>query len=573
VVERGGGQEIDLRRYLSGLARRKLLILSVIVGMVGAAVLLSAVQEPVYQAEAEILLQPRGVESPFETGTRPAQTNSDVTVATEIEILKSPAVRREVEKKLGPVPEVRAERAAETLIVEVKVETSDPGRAADVANAYATTYIDMRRAQAAGDVLGAGKQVEAKIAELQRELDQLDRRIAESPASQRPTLTPAREALAGQQALFRKRLDELQVEAALKSGGAQLVAAATRPSSPVRPRPVRNGVLALAVGTLLGVALASLLEYLDDSIRSKDDLARAAPGLPVIGLIPHLPKWRRARAGPHLVSASPDDAPAAEAYRALRTSVQMLGVDRPLTTIQITSPGAGEGKTSTVTNLAAVVAGAGQKVVVVDCDLRRPRAHEPFGLSGDMGFTSVLAASVPLTEAVQSVPGCPGLSLLASGPIPPNPSELLGSRRTSEVLFQLQSTFDVVLIDSPPVLPVTDATVLSAWVDATVVVVTAGATTGRQVRAAVDLLRQAAAPIAGTVLNRAPTEEQYGYEYGYRYLEDGRRRKGRRQATSPQPAAADGPSRQQAADAEPATPPAAVGRGEDRTSGTAGVGE
>lgn len=547
----GGVQEVDLRRWLSGLARRKTLILALIVGMVGAALLLSAAQTPVYQAEAQIQLQPGRAESPFESDRAPTPASSDVLIDTEIEVLKSKPVRASVTEKIGAVPEIRAHRVAKTLIVALRAESTDAERAATVANEYAKSYIDMRRAQETEEVVGTGAQVAAKIADFQSQLDQLDRRIQEAQPAQRPGLTADREALARQQALFKQRLDELQVEATLKSGGAQLVAPASVPASPVRPTPVRNAILALIVGVLVGLGLASLLEYLDDRIQSKDDLAGAVGTLPTLGLIPLVPSWAGGRQSLELASGSEDHAPAAEAYRSLRTSIQMLGVERPLSTVQFTSPGAAEGKTTTLCNVAAVLADAGRRTVIVDCDLRRPRVHDAFSLPNVLGFTSVITGQVPLEEAIRSVPEQPGLTVLTAGPIPPNPSELLGSQKTSELLFRLQSQFDVVLIDSPPVLPVTDATVLSTWVDATVMIAAAGVTTRKQLRTAIELLRQAEAPLAGLVLNRAGAEERYGYTY--RYVEEvpkasRRQRKESKAATS---SSSNGHRRGSAGDALP----------------------
>jgi tyrosine-protein kinase len=185
-------------------------------------------------------------------------------------------------------------------------------------------------------------------------------------------------------------------------------------------------------------------------------------------------------------------------------------------TVQITSPSAAEGKTTTLTNLAVALASAGQRVVMVDCDLRRPRLHQFFRLPNEVGFTSVLLGELPLREAVQQV-GKGDIVMLASGPLPPNPSELLSSQRTVQVLAALQAEADVVLIDSPPVLPVTDAAVLSARVDATLLVTRAGTTTRKQLTRSVELLRQVDAPLVGTVFNSVSGSDAYGYAYNYRY--------------------------------------------------------
>jgi non-specific protein-tyrosine kinase len=218
------------------------------------------------------------------------------------------------------------------------------------------------------------------------------------------------------------------------------------------------------------------------------------------------------------VSIEDPTSPAAEAYRTLRTSIQFLGLEQPMRTLQVTSANPQEGKTTTLANLAVALARSGSTVAIVCCDLRRPRVHEFFGLENDVGFTSVLLGKVPLAGAVQEVPDQARLSLLASGPLPPNPSELLSSRRTVEVFGSLQAEYDFVLIDAPPVLPVTDALVLSGRVDATLLVAVAGATTRKEAARAVELLRQVDAPLVGAVLNGVDTEGSYGYAYqSYRY--------------------------------------------------------
>jgi capsular exopolysaccharide synthesis family protein len=206
----------------------------------------------------------------------------------------------------------------------------------------------------------------------------------------------------------------------------------------------------------------------------------------------------------------------AEAYRSLRTSIQFLSLDRSIKSIQFTSPGASEGKTTTLANVAVAIAQAGQRVVVVCCDLRRPRLHEFFNMSNQVGFTSVLLGDATLREALQPVPGLEGLQILASGQIPPNPSELLSSARTAELLSTLADYADIVLIDSPPVLPVTDAVVLAGQVDATVLVAAAGRSTQSHVSRALEVLGRVEAPIAGLVLNRASESVSFSY-YRYAY--------------------------------------------------------
>jgi polysaccharide biosynthesis transport protein len=495
--------ELGLRDYLGILGRRKQLIAVVTLLIAVPAVVLALLKTPEYAGQAELLLQPRTSETLFDPNSG-VRADPARQVQNEIRILSSAPVREAVRQQLGSAPKVSATAIGSTDLIRVTARSTDPQRAATLANTYATSYIDYRRKQAVDDVLAASQQVQAKIAEIQRQID------STSAGAQRDELVES-------QSVFRQKLDQLQVDGALKQGGAQLVTPAAVPTSPVEPRPMRTGVIALLVGLVLGVGLAFLREFLDDSVKTKDDFERVAQGVPVLGLIPVVSSWR-GKETPYLVSIDDPTSPAAEAYRTLRTSVQFIGLDQPMRTLQVTSPNPQEGKTTTLANLAVALARSGSTVAIVCCDLRRPRVHEFFGLQNEVGFTSVLLGKVGLAGAMQEVPDQARLSLLASGPLPPNPSELLSSKRTVEVLGSLQAEYDIVLIDAPPVLPVTDALVLSGRVDATLLVAVAGATTRKEAARAVELLRQVDAPLVGAVLNGVDTEGSYGYAYqSYRY--------------------------------------------------------
>jgi capsular exopolysaccharide synthesis family protein len=230
-------------------------------------------------------------------------------------------------------------------------------------------------------------------------------------------------------------------------------------------------------------------------------------------VIPRMTEWRNRREA-HLVSIEEPMSPLAEAYRSLRTSVQFVSLDRSIRTVQVTSPRAQDGKSTTATNLAVALARAGQRVILIDCDLRRPRVHDFFGLSNSLGFTSVLVGDVPLVEAIQAVPNLDRLRVLASGPQPPDPSELLSSRRAHELVKAIAEACDLVIIDTPPVLPVADALVVSEMVDACILVALVGSTTRQEVQRAVELLEQVDAPLIGMVMNGGTVEKGYGYGYG-----------------------------------------------------------
>jgi succinoglycan biosynthesis transport protein ExoP len=402
----------------------------------------------------------------------------------------------------------------------VSVVTDNPKRAAQIADAYANAYLEVSRRQSVGTLVAATEQLGAKITALEREMETIDRQIAAAPSGSPlvSSLSSQRSQVATQVVNFKQKLNQLQVDTSLKTGGSQLLAPAAVPGSPASPQPRRNGAVAGALGLLLGVGLAYVRDHFDDTITTKDDLERTLPGVPVLGIIPPL----RGREGS--LAVADGHTPAAEAYRGLRTSIQFRSLDRPLRTLQVTSPRLGDGKSTTVANLGMAFARAGVRVTIVSCDMRRPRVHEYFGLSTDIGFTSVLLGDIPLSRAIQPVRGEERLQVVSSGPIPPNPSELLSIPRTDEVLSSLQSTSDVVLLDSPPVLPVADATALAGRVDGVLLVVRAGKTTRRELQRAVELLTQVGASIVGTVFAGSGDEGRGRYYYAAYKAADGARR-------------------------------------------------
>ena len=516
MTEQGGTEVLDLRRYLTALRRRKGVILTSVLVMVTTALALSHLQTPVYEGEARLLVQPGGSTRVFQSETFTEDLDPELVLETEMQLLTGDLVRAAVMERLGPVPPVKAERVGQTLLVAVKIESRSPERAAAVANEYANRYVDLGRIRAADELSAVGQELERKLQDLQAEIDALEAQMADGGDTNQGSiggLLERRDAMVGQQGRFREKLDEIEVETSLASGGARIVGAATVPTTPVKPKPLRNAALAGIGGLIIGLGFASLIEYLNSSVRTKEEVASVLAGVPVLGVIPAVPKWR-GRDGVYLGNTLEQEAPAMEAYRSLRTSLSLLGVERPLRTLQITSPGAGDGKTTTLVALAALFASMGQRVVALDCDLRRPKLHRAFGLVNEVGFTSVVGGQVSLAEALQEVPDETNLMVLSSGPVPPNPSELLSGRPTSELIFALQRQSDLVLVDTPPVLPVTDATVMSSWVEGTLLVVSAEGTTRSDLRDAAALLLQAEASLVGAVLNRASRKPGYGYGYG-----------------------------------------------------------
>lgn len=511
----------DLRDYLAVMRRRRWIIVAATILVAGTALALSIMQTPIYRAGARVLLTPGG--SLFDNTGQRSVTFTDVQ--TEIQVIGSQPVLDLAREKLGSgTPRVQVVPVGQTSVLEIRAQSTSPETAATVANTYAESYIEYTRKQGVSAILSAAEEIQRKADEVQGQVDNLSNQLAALPSctgnnpppecSRRLQLQEDRDAALGQLTPLKQRLNELDVDAAFNTGGPRLITPAAVPTTPFKPTPKRNAILGMGVGLLFGTALAFAFEHFDDSIKTKEDLERAARDVTVLGLIPLVPGWKN-RDETYLVSRNEPSSPAAEAYRALRTSIHFLTLDRSMKVLMVTSPNASEGKSTAVANLGVVLARAGARVIVVSCDLRRPRIHEFFGLPNSAGFTSVLLGEAQLPSVILPVPGEDRLSLLPAGHLPPNPSELLASNRTSELIDWLRSQADIVLLDVPPVLPVTDAAVLSARADGVLLVATVEATTGKHFARAVELLRQVGAPLVGTILNGVSAEGAYGYTYQY----------------------------------------------------------
>jgi tyrosine-protein kinase len=287
-----------------------------------------------------------------------------------------------------------------------------------------------------------------------------------------------------------------------------LVEPALRPTVPVRPQTRFNVALAAMLGLMLGVGVAFLTEHLDTSIRSADALEVAA-GAPVVGTIPLF----EATEQPLPVVSEPRSVEA-EAFRKLRTNLSFLGVDRGSLCCVVTSPSVGEGKSTVTANLAMAIAQSGLRVIVVEADLRRPTVHRLFGLQHRVGTTTVLLDHADVDDALQQLDDEP-VAVLTSGQLPPNPSELLGSRPMGELVAELRRRADVVLIDSAPLLPVADPVVVSQFADGMLLVARAGSTTRDHIKAARAACDRGGARVLGVVLNAAPQNADRAAYYGY----------------------------------------------------------
>jgi len=515
--------ELDLRDYVRVLRRRWKLVVLVVAGFIGVALLVSFIQTPVYSAHAEVFLEAPAGEDVF-TGAA-VRSDPGRALLNEVRLIEGDDVRKLVQERLGSTLPVRARGVTNTDMINVTVESSDPTKAAVMANNYAQAYVDYRQQLKIDALRKTSDELDKRILDLTQQNLTIDARIKEikaAPSDQTDSevfslSTQSNANLVSQNSL-KETLQKVEIARNLATAQATITEHATAPSSPIKPQPILNAMVAVVVGGLVGVGLAFLLEYLNESVETKEELERVLKSVPVLGTIPLVDGWKT-REETRLISREAPRSAAAEAYRTLRTAIQFVGLNQPMRILQVTSPEAGEGKTTTLANLGVALATAGERVVIVCCDLRRPRVHEFFGLSNSVGFTSVLLGQRPVWAALQDVPGVPRLRVLASGPLPPNPSELLSSDRTANVLASLQAEADIILVDSPPVLPVTDALVLFRRVDATLLVFSARTTTRKQATAALAMVQQVNGPLIGAVLNGVPSHAGYGYRGRYEPVE------------------------------------------------------
>lgn len=304
-----------------------------------------------------------------------------------------------------------------------------------------------------------------------------------------------------------------------KTGGSSpvslsIIKPAAAPTTPSAPNTRLNLFLGLLVGLAVGVLAALLRTSLDTRIRGEADLRKVTDG-PLLGGI----SFDTQATKKPLLTQSPPQSPRAESFRQLRTNLQFANISDKARTVLVTSSLPGEGKSTTATNLAIALAQAGQSVCLVDADLRRPMVSEYLGLDRSAGLTTALVGIAEVEDLLQPWGG-DNLFVLTSGQIPPNPSELLGSDEMKSLLSRLEISFDVVIIDAPPLLPVTDAAVLSQHVGGVVIVVGTQKLRGQDLEKSINALELVGSNILGFVLNRLPPRGPDAYAYGYYTNED-----------------------------------------------------
>ncbi len=515
---------MELRQYFNTIRKWLWLIVLATAVAVVSSFIATRQQPPIYSSKTTLIVGST-IENPNPTG-------NDIWLGQQLaqtyaELAKRDAIKQGVMQTLGMswLPEYTVTLVPNTQLLEVNVVDADPLRAQAVAQELARQLIEQSPSAPEREQIDRQAFVNKQLQELEANIDATKARIEELQA-QLADMFSARQiadtqtqiaALEQKQASYQTNYTALL---SFVSGGAnsiRVVEPASLPTAPIGPNKGLTIVLAAAIGLLLALGAAFLLDYLDDTIKTPEDV-QSATHLATLGAIARI---EGETASEKLVTVSQPKSPNAEAYRILRTNLLFSAVDNPPRTLLVTSASPGEGKSTTLANLGVVMAQQGQRVVLIDSDLRRPTLHRLFQAPNATGLTSALLHEHPSAAPFLQATNVENLSLLTTGPLPPNPAELLGSARFGELLRELQTHADVILLDSPPALAVTDAPVLARQVDGVLLVVDAGATRRQWAANAQETLSKVGAKVLGVALNRLQPGSS-GYYYYYHYYYDSR---------------------------------------------------
>ena len=518
------GENRTLQDYVSVLRRRKWVIILALLVVPAAAILFSLRQEALYSASAQVLMSRQDLAAVLTNTQSNLQTLPDREAATQADVAHTPRVAKEVLAALKltdrtPEDLLRATGVTPSLssdIITFSATDPVPATAVKIATQFAITFTAYRSELDTAALKKARKEVLTRLANL--------RASGEAKSSFYTTLQGKEQQLSTLEALQTSNATVLRVaDKAVK----------------VQPKPSRNGVLGVVLGLVLGIGLAFLLDALDTRVRTADEI-RDRLGLPLLARLPEPPRDLRAES--RLAMVAEPHSVYSEAFRILATNLDFVNLEWGARSIMITSSVQGEGKSTTIANLAVALARTGRRVALVDLDLRRPKLDRFFKIEERPGLTHVALGRVSLDEALVTFtdigvaddeaddfslptlrdsrgrePQQGSLMVLPSGAIPPNPGEFVSSRALGEILDELRERADIVLIDSPPLLQVSDTMTLSAKVDAVIVVTRFSMIRRPMLKELHRVLETCPAGKLGFVLTGAEMEEGYGYGYSYGY--------------------------------------------------------
>lgn len=518
---------MELRIYWQLLLKWLWLIVLTTVVAAAAAYLVSIRQTPIYQASVRL----RVVQG---SGSNPVDTYQDLLLSerlsrTYASMMTTRDVMREVLDRIGLVSEdpeelaqaITVQPVRDTQLIELKVEYSVPQLAAEIANTLPDVFIAYNEKQQTARFQSSKQALQQELTTLDQEIKATEGILASLADTNDPNVQAQRSLLENRLAQYRSsygnvlsQLEQIRLAEATSLDTLVVVEKAIIPKVPVRPRVLMNTLLAAIVGAMLGLGAAFLIEYLDDSIKSPDDITRVS-GLSTLGVIARHKQNGEAT----LITLENSRSPVTEAFRTVRTAIQFAGVDKPIRLLLITSSGPNEGKSTVAANLAVVMAQTGKRVVLLDADLRKPKQHKYWNVPNTVGLTGALFYKEEPEETANLLEETPveGLWVIPSGQKPHNPSELLGSQKMKRFLERLLLEYDTVIIDTPPSLVVTDPVILAPLTDGVIIVTETGVTSEQALAQTTEILQSVGAHIIGVVLNRFGGRNRKGYYYGAYY--------------------------------------------------------
>jgi capsular exopolysaccharide synthesis family protein len=509
---------MELRHYLQILERRKWVVIIVAAMTLLIVGLGTYLATPMYTASVTV----RVAQVQDSSVSYYDLSYSERVINTYVELVGSrPFLDQTIERLgLGLSAESLGKRigvdaVSNTELMRITAKSEDPSSAVDIANTLGQLLIEQGGKLYSGEGKSAQQILLDQLAAVEANLD-ADRSRLQSLLGEGDGTDPSGEVhdlntrIYVEEQTYSTVLDayeKARLADAARANSISIVEPAVAPDAPSEPRVALNIIVGAIVGLMGGVGLASVLENLDLAIYSPDEL-EAGTQMPLLGSVPNLRVPRRLRAAPLLLRRNGDSA-ASEAFRVLRTNVLSLGSGTPPRTLLVTSVGPGAGKSTVLANLAVSLAQSGRRIVVVDSDFRAPSLDRLFAVPDEFGLSNVIFERGKFGSALWETK-IPGLKVLPSGPLPPNPAELLGLSRTRDLIEELAVGADMVFLDSPPLLGFADAVVLAPLVDGVVIVVARGRVSGHQIQKAKAQLVNVGAKQMGLVFNRASaTEENY----------------------------------------------------------------
>ncbi len=530
---------MELKDYINVIVARKWIIVGVTLLVTAAALIFSLLQSPVYEAKVMILADiNRAAASASDSFLSQIFDDPDLFIQTQAQIIETRTMARDVYDRLqynyeeaaykreageeafipDSIPSVdelqeavEVERQQNTKVFQITAVNGDPLLARDIAQAYAEQYILDRQLASIKQIKEARMEVWNNITELENQIAQIAQEAKQYTSENLP---PDLEAEAAQAVslwgtLYQNYMS-LRISEALEQRGLEVIEPAEA-GEKVSPRTARNGILAFFLGLILGVGTAFLVDYLDSSLKTREDFERHY-GTSILGEIARVSIPEGEEEEREIVYFTHPDSPTAEGYRNLRTNIQFLNLEQEIRLIMVTSSSPEEGKTSVALNLGAALSEMGKRVLVVEADLRRPVLDKFLPEAPAKGLTDIIMGAATLEDALAGS-GHENLELLTSGVKPPNPAELVSSQTMQALLKKLRESYDYVIVDAPPVLAVSDAVAMAPMMDGILVVASHGIANREGARHTMELLGKVEAPVLGVVINNVEMAGRYGYGY------------------------------------------------------------